>query len=330
VRFGSGQTGEGSTQPAEPHRSSWVKWALHGVGLILLAYIVTRIDLRHTARILIRQNTLLLLGTLALFLPQAALRIWRWSVILRTNGCRIPFALVRRTVLTGMFWGIVTPGKVGEFAKASLLKRVGCSWGLAMGLTTLDRLFDVTVVLVVGAASVALVGTAAYSRTPIWVFLAVGLLGLGAGAGLRRRWRDMFGRLPWVRKYRERLGSEFSEFTRVLGSPAATVWLRLTTVTLLLWLLAYVEVYLFAFNLGIRVSFPYLVATVACGTLLNLLPITVSGVGTRDAAYILLLGSRGICAESAVALSTMVLFMFLVNGFICYFAVLVDRRGDRT
>ncbi len=307
-----------------------VRWTLRGVGVILLAYIATRIDLRRTGEILVHQNALLLLGALALLLPQAVLRIWRWSIILRTNGCYISFSLLCRTVLAGMFWGIVTPGKVGEFAKTAMLKRAGYSWGLAVGVTALDRFFDIIVVLAVGTLSAAFVGTAMWSGTWIWGLVILGLLAAGVGVASRRPWRDLAARLPGVRKYREHLATEFAEFSRVLLSPSVKGWFFLAALTLLLWLLSYLEVYLFALNLGIRVSFLQLVATVACGTLLSLLPITVSGVGTRDAAYILLLGNWGVSAESAVALSAMVLFMFLVNGCICYLAVSLQQgvSGD--
>jgi uncharacterized membrane protein YbhN (UPF0104 family) len=51
---------------------------------------------------------------------------------------------------------------------------------------------------------------------------------------------------------------------------------------------------------------------------ISLLPITVAGVGTRDAAFILLLGQIGIERQESLALSALILAVFLVNCAVLY------------
>jgi uncharacterized protein (TIRG00374 family) len=308
-------------------RRGWLRWALQGVGLVLLAVIATRIDLRRTIRIILHQNLLVLIGALALFVPQTFFRVWRWRIILRANACRLTIGQLCDTVLQGLFWGMVTPGRVGEFAKAGMLRKLGHSWGRALGATTLERLLDLGVILIVGILSAWVIQAVALSGTMKWGLIGVGALGaIAVGVSLFPRWKHLVLKLPFVRRYRERLGTEFDEFRDTLLSPRRRGAPGLAATTALLWLLAYLEVYLFARNLGIEVSFCYLIVTVSFGSVLTLLPISVSGVGTRDAAYILLLGSIGVDAERAVALAAMVLFMFVFNGCVCYIAVAWQNR----
>ena len=312
----------------ERKRHGWWRWALHGVGLVLLVVIAMRIDLQRTVKLLLHQNVWVLIGALALFAPQTFFRTWRWRIILHANECRLTIGPLIRTVLQGLFWGMVTPGRVGEFAKAGMLRKLGYSWGRALGATTLERLLDLCVILLVGILSALVIQAAALSQTMIWGI--VGLAGLGAvavGIALFPRWKHLALGLPFIRRYRDRLGAEFDEFRDTLLSPRHRGAPGLAATTLLLWLLAYLEVYIFAINLGINISFYYLIVTVSFGSVLTLLPISVSGVGTRDAAYILLLGAIGVDAERAVALAAMVLFMFVFNGVVCYIAVALQGRA---
>ena len=326
-------TTESATDPLsdtnERKRHGWWRWAMHGIGLVLLVVIAMRIDLHRTLELLFHQNLLVLIGALALFAPQTFFRTWRWRIILHANNCRLTIAQLTRTVLQGLFWGMVTPGRVGEFAKAGMLRKLGYSWGRALGATTLERLLDLGVILLVGILSAMVIHAVALSQTMIWGI--VGLAGLGAaavGIALFPRWKHVALGLPFIRRYRERLGAEFDEFRDTLLSPRRRGAPGLAATTLLLWLLAYLEVYIFAINLGINISFFFLIVTVSFGSVLTLLPISVSGVGTRDAAYILLLGAIGVDAERAVALAAMVLFMFVFNGIVCYIAVALQSRTE--
>ena len=64
-------------------------------------------------------------------------------------------------------------------------------------------------------------------------------------------------------------------------------------------------------------------ACAAMAMVFSLLPITVAGVGTRDAAFILLLGQIGIAREESLALSSLILAVFLVNCGVLYIVSVV-------
>jgi uncharacterized membrane protein YbhN (UPF0104 family) len=66
------------------------------------------------------------------------------------------------------------------------------------------------------------------------------------------------------------------------------------------------------------VSFVYFSACAVIAMVFSLLPITVAGVGTRDAAFILLLGQIEIARQESLALSSLILAIFLVNCGVLY------------
>ncbi len=324
---------ESDPQHGSPRRSvrRRARWLLRIIGLALLIAILARLDLRQTGRILLSQDVSLLVLGLLMFVPQTALRAGRLGRVLRHGGRRAAPSLLVRSVLVGTFWGTVTPGKVGELAKAGVLREVDASWGWALGVAVVDRLFDVAAVLLLGIVSAMVIGPASWTRE-----LAIALTVIGAACvaaafvlarPLRKRWRDWLAKAPVIRTYREQLGGEFDGFLRILRGQLVGGLPAPGAVTLVLWLVSHFQVYLFAMAMRMDVSFPYLLATVACGTLLGLLPVSVSGIGTRDAAYIFLLGRRGVSPEAALALSATVLFMFIFNAVVCYVTMVLMGRG---
>ena len=62
--------------------------------------------------------------------------------------------------------------------------------------------------------------------------------------------------------------------------------------TIVFWGVWFVAMFLCAMALEFDVSFVYFSACAVIAMVFSLLPITVAGVGTRDAAFILLLGSE--------------------------------------
>lgn len=324
---------ESDSQRGSPRRGAWrqTRWLLRIIGLALLIAILARLDLKQTGRILLSQDVSLLVLGLLMFIPQTALRASRLGRVLRHGGRRAAPLLLVRSVLVGTFWGTVTPGKVGELAKAGVLREVDASWGWALGVAVVDRLFDVAAVLLLGIISAMVIGPASWTRELAVATAAVGTASVGIVLALARplrgRWRDWLAKAPVIRTYREQLGGEFDGFLRILRGQLVGGLPAPGAMTLVLWLVSHFQVYLFAMAMRMDVSFPYLLATVACGTLLGLLPVSVSGIGTRDAAYIFLLGRHGVSPEAALALSATVLFMFIFNAVVCYVTMVLMGRG---
>ncbi|MFA5212717.1 MAG: flippase-like domain-containing protein, partial [Methanoregula sp.] len=80
-------------------------------------------------------------------------------------------------------------------------------------------------------------------------------------------------------------------------------------VGLLSWIPPFIYGYLLALSIGIDVGIFFFVLVIPVLSLLDLLPISISGIGTRDIALIFLFGLKGISAEQAVAFSLLYLFM---------------------
>jgi hypothetical protein len=78
---------------------------------------------------------------------------------------------------------------------------------------------------------------------------------------------------------------------------------------LISWIPPFIYGYLLALSIGIDVGLFFFILVIPIISLLDLLPISISGIGTRDIALIFLFGLKSISAEQAVAFSLIYLFM---------------------
>ena len=81
--------------------------------------------------------------------------------------------------------------------------------------------------------------------------------------------------------------------------------------SLVVWMLKLSVLFLLSRSLKTDIPFWFVMSIGSVAVIVSLLPISISGLGTRDAVFIFFLSLHNISAESAVALS----FLFLIFGF---------------
>ena len=87
------------------------------VSLVLLVLLARRVPFHDAADALGRLRP----GTLASCVALSLVGYWgrarRWSILLERCGVTLPSRTSYRLTLVGTFYGLVTPGRVGEFAR---------------------------------------------------------------------------------------------------------------------------------------------------------------------------------------------------------------------
>ena len=292
--------------------------AIRLIGLAVLALILLKVDLKATISALAELHWGYLLLAIAANVPQFGLKAWRWQVMLRMQGIRYPWRDAVLVFMAGLFLGLVTPGRVGEMSKALYLKQdrgVPVSVGLANVL--MDRLFDLYTILVLGAA-----GLVWFRLLPDWA-LALILAGTVAAIVLPAillnkplaAWAlGIVRRLPLLGRYDARLTGATGRFQEGLR-PLLT--LRLI-IPLLLTQAAYLVFFwqgqLLATAVDLKIGIGYLAMCLSVAGIITLLPISISGLGTRDAVLIAMFAPRGINAAHTVAFSTLYFLTFYIIG----------------
>ena len=111
-------------------------------------------------------NTAYLLLALPLFTATITLKSIRWNFLLKIQEIRIPALVAFRYYAASIFWGIITPGRIGEAAKIVYLKKREISAGRSGLSVALDRLLDVSSLLLLAS-----VGAAIVFHKLVWFFI---------------------------------------------------------------------------------------------------------------------------------------------------------------
>ncbi len=105
---------------------------------------------------------------------------------------------------------------------------------------------------------------------------------------------------------------------------------KLMIINFLGWGIYFLQAYLLASALSIHVDFHFLVICLSISGLITLLPVTISGIGTRDTVFILMFDKMGESSESALAFSFLLLLTYFINGFFGFIAFQLKPLGSQT
>lgn len=276
-------------------------------------------------------------AAVGLVLVDRALMAYRWMVLLRPlpSASALPFRSVLRVFFVSTFVGTFLPASVGGDAVRSVaLSRHAVPLTDVVASVLLDRVFGILGILLVAAAAVlwapaavpewlpaATVALAAVGGTG----LAVTLLSAGAQRGVRR----LVTRLPLERL--RRVGTDALDALGAYRTAPAVLW-NVLAGSITVQLLRIWQAWLLGLAIGIALGpVPYLVY-VPIVLLVMLLPITINGLGTSQAAFVYLFGMSGVAEWDAFALSVLFVALGIVGnlpGAALYATGGLGGPGDR-
>lgn len=303
----------------------WSAWGWRLIGVLLLGLILWRVGFREVLLVLLRMDPLALVAATTLGVAMLLVRAVRWRLLCRGLGLEVGPREALRVYLVGTFAAAATPGRVGDIVKAYYVRQRRPEGGLASGIASVvyDRLLDLGQICALGLGAVA-----ALPMVPaVWGprLTAAALVALAASSAWRPVREELVARpMSWAL---QRLpgGDGVAPPPLAVGSALAAQLLTLLAITLFAG-----EVVLLARGVGIGGAGAWeLVVLAALGTLVGLLPITVFGIGTRDALFIAAAPVLGETAEALLGLSLLLLSMAALHGLLGGLAWLLSPPSAR-
>ena len=296
------------------------KWVIRLTGLIIFCIILVRIDIPATVQILLGANVILVILALLSIFPQIFLKAWRWHVLMKMQNITYPWKEAAIVYFAGLFLGTITPGRLGDFIKVQYLREEGYSFGKSLLSVLLDRFYDLAALILVGYISIIYFIQRFSDRIFIFSTILILLPVLGVllyitGVVDNNRITGITAALS-PKRYRNIVAKTLHDFFVDFSSLKTIPLVYAFILTIATWTLYFIMSYLFALSVSIPIDFFYLAGCVSIAGFITLLPVSISGIGTRDATFILLFGYAGISSESAVAYSALILLMYVMTGFI--------------
>jgi hypothetical protein len=298
------------------------------IGPVILAYILYKINLAGLLEIFSSIKPIYVLVAIAVLALHLLVTTIRWKKII--DALKIKTTLKDTIIMftKGSALGVVTPGRLGELYRCRYLqKKSGASLGLALSSTIIDRLLDIIILLILSSISaLILVHRYAVNISVIalvaFLLLIIFFTTIATRKNIMRVILKPFFRMFVPDNLKERLKFHFNEFYDGLRLITLRTYFFCAAYTILIWILNALAFYFLSESLALNVPLWFITLALPILSIVNLLPISVSGIGTNQAACILIFSLRGINSESAVALSLLLIgilmFMRALPGIIFY------------
>jgi hypothetical protein len=290
-------------------------WAFRWIGPALFVVLWWASDLGQVRALAGRAVAAPMAAAAALNLVIIVLKAWRWREIMKVQAIPYPFAGAVRAYTIASALAAWTPGRLGDFSKAlSVSRERTVSFGRAASSVIADRLLDVLALTLVAAGGAYLLGPVAGTVT--WCLAALACV----VAWILYRWATTEGHGRAGRALGRvglaRAGRQVEEALAGLGAVAWPSWPRalaaVAPATVAATLLTFLQGFLVARGLMLSIPFWRLAAALGAASLASLLPLSVSGIGIREAAMMLYLAPAGLGLPEVLTFS--VAFLIVVNG----------------
>lgn len=315
----------------KPVRGSLVWW-LRCLGIV--AFVVVLLRLPRSGGIQLVHIDLRWLGfCMGLTIVQLLLEAFVWEALLAMQRIRYPYPKTLVAYLASQYLGLVTPGHVGDHLAAGYISMdTGITFGYALSSVIMKKVLHWVTVVSFGIWGLHLLSQIPLSQGVQWAMLAsLGVLVVLAGAitlwvvslrRLTRKWRKLS---PWQVE-----PAEFWAGMKRLGSLRLAIPLGLTV---LAFGVLFLQLDMVLRALGVTLPLVLVAKIVACSRIVaRVIPISVVGFGSKDAAVIGLLAQQDI--NPAVGLTSTLLLLvcsylvtLLLSGLCWWIKPLVIRRA---
>lgn len=289
---------------------------LNYLGLIVFIYILSTLNINVFIDSITTINYIYLVLAFLLNFPMIYCKSLRWQQILIKQNILLTSKKTFEYYMSSLFLGFITPGRIGEFSRALYIKKnyIDKGYGAVFSSVIIDRLFDLYLLVtlsIIGFVNLSLEIDIFYSISFISIFFIIPFIVIKTSILLNilnilaNKFSESF-----KEKSKIFIDDFISSFKSVLSYKNLILF---SIITILSYIIFFIQVYLISRSLDMNINFVTLTLIMAISNTISLLPISVSGIGTRDIVLIYFLVPLGFSTEVTVMYSTLVLAVFFVG-----------------
>jgi uncharacterized protein (TIRG00374 family) len=289
--------------PAHRRWAAFLSRAL--VSAALVAVLAARVDWRRVTAELDSLAAAPLLASLVIAIASVALQVWRWQLLLRGFGVAVERRERVRLTLGANCLGLLLPGNLAGDAYRVVGSRAAAAGFLrSSGVVIVERYFGFLATFL--AAFVALVTSDFALRFPGLSSLVVALFLIMLAPLLLAARRPEALVAGWLRRAKlERftpvLARSARGLRRVLGQPRLV--LALFSVSLAMKLGVVLVIWLLGQSMGLALAPGDLLVLLPLHNLVSALPVSLGGLGAREANLVAFLVHTGVAVDQAAGLA---------------------------
>jgi uncharacterized protein (TIRG00374 family) len=298
------------------------RWLYRLIGLAIFFGILSTVDLSRLKLVIEESEHLwLILVALPITYGVIFIRYYRWYRICGQQEIAYPFWEGFIIYIASFGLGIITPGRLGELMKVNYLKNRGNFFGRSFFCIVLDRISDIGAMLLVAVPGALLMIPHLRANTgKHTLFIASGTVALCLVFFFIYKWRRFRKRsLKTIDKPTDggiamRILGTLKQYPAYFGSIGLGGMVEIVLLTFVSWAFIAVQHYLFATALCLSFTLFQIWVFASVAGLVTLLPISISGLGTREMTLIYLFSICHVSKEKAILFSGCMLLTILFYG----------------
>jgi hypothetical protein len=287
------------------------------IGLIILIFILTRIDLDAFIAQFKNINLYFLFTAIILNLFLIFIKTIRWKAFLTTQSLSISIKNAFSIYLSALYIGFITPGRLGEIIKALYLKQEQVtSFSKGLSSAIMDRLLDLYFLILLGSVGVYyfLKGRGISLEFVIGFVVILSLLIIILHPKVLNLLTHFLFRKITPKKFKNKINESVNEFIEGMNQIINPVLLFGILLTVFSYSFFFFQCFLIAKSIGLQISYFDLALIMSIVNIITFIPISISGLGTREASMIFLFKLIGLSTEAAISFSLLIFFAFFICG----------------
>ena len=273
--------------------------------VIFILLFMKVVDTRATLNILKEIRPDMALVSILLFpIVNAALTI-RWWLICQRMELEVSLNWLFQITYISWFLSALPLLGISPLSKLLYLRAERKPISQSVVSIACDKLFDILGLMVFGFFGLIYFPRGLFKESYVWIVLATVVLSililLVFGRSIWSVIIQLFKR--YTGKRLQKIGSNLEEDLKGFWSGFnVRFFILILGISIAIGLLRSLVLYILALALGINVGFGLIVACRAVIGIVNVIPISISGLGTRDAVLLMTLPLAGVSKEAAIAL----------------------------
>ncbi len=295
-------------------------------GFGVLFFLLYLIGLENIVNSFSGANVQIIILSITILPVVTILHIVRWKMIVNVINNKISFWETVKIYMIGLFFGTITPSKLGEFLKYHYLNKRGISKGTSLSLSLLDRLFDLIIVSVFSVIGIFLVTNLIVLEIEsifIFIFFVLVILAVISMVFNKKIFFKLAGffipKLIFLKNIirvskkinkNELLEDMYLPFGMLKKNKKNAS--AIVSISIIIWLILAFQANTVLSSMNEPIALEQMLVIISIVSIIGLIPVTISGIGTREVSFVFLLTLFRIPPNVAVSVSLLLFFITLV------------------
>ena len=298
-------------------RGKIIKKLLPFIGIAILVWLIFKIGTNNIVESFASARISFIILAIFFSFVVVFFQASKWFILLKKQRIKIGFLETLKFELMSAFYGIITPAKLGSFVKVAYLQKKVKNIGKSSSSVVLDKIFDfLTIFIFAFFGCLVLVKGTLFLVSLVFLFF-IALFTIFINKNRSKPLLKFIYKKMLPKRFKKNARKNFYDFYDSIPNKSFLIFFLFFS--FLTWIVVYSLTFIVALALNIEISYFILIFILPISTLVAHIPITIAGLGTREASLVGLLSLYGIGAAKAFSMSIIAFLITCIPALLGFF-----------